>query len=310
MMAPFDASLLDDLTSMMSQAAAAILSACRGPLDPRRKPDLSPVTAADEAAEAIILDGVARLLPGIPVISEEATDRANLQTIRGEFILVDPLDGTLELLAGRDEFTINLALVRAGFPILGIVAAPALGLIWRTAAGSGAERLRVAPGASIDAGVESVAIRTRSLPKAGIVATVSRSHFDPATETFLAQISNVTRIISGSAIKFCRVAEGAADIYPRLAPTYQWDVAAGHAVLAAAGGSVTTPERLPLSYRPKTDGLLIPAFIAWGDLRPLSPLGVEPPTSGRKRQLDSRPFPVSGCDGSAGVGCECGFVFW
>jgi 3'(2'), 5'-bisphosphate nucleotidase len=106
------------------------------------------------------------------------------------------------------------------------------------------------------------------MPKAGIVAAVSRSHFDAATDAFLtrlaARFGEVTRLASGSAIKLCRVAEGSADVYPRLAPTHQWDVAAGHAILAAAGGTVTTPERRPVSYRP-ADGLRVPGFIAWGD---------------------------------------------
>ena len=260
-----DAGLIDDLTSVVSRAAAAVLAVRAGALNPRTKPDQSPVTAADEAAEAVILDGLARLLPGVCVISEEATGRGKAIVPGDEFVLVDPLDGTRELLAGRDEFTINVALVRRGFPVLGIVAAPALGTIWRTAAGHGAERLRLAPGAFAGAAAEIVAIRTRPMPKAGIVAAVSRSHFDPATEAFLMRFANVTRLVSGSAIKFCRVAEGAADIYPRLAPTCQWDLAAGHAVLAAAGGAVTTPGRSPLIYRPEIDGLLVPGFIAWGD---------------------------------------------
>ena len=267
MTAPSDAALIDDLTTIVSRAAAAILAARASALNPRTKADQSPVTAADDASEAIILEGVARLLPGVPVISEEASARSRPSASVGdEFILVDPVDGTRELVAGRDEFTINLGLVRAGSPVLGIVAAPALGLVWRTAPGGGAQRFRLAPGAAADAAAEVAAIRTRPMPKAGIVAAVSRSHFDPATEAFLARLgARHDALASGSAIKLCRVAEGAADVYPRLAPTHQWDVAAGHAILAAAGGTVTTPDRLPLTYRPDADGLRVPGFIAWGD---------------------------------------------
>jgi len=268
MTVPSDAGLLDQMTTIVSRAAAAVLAARASALNTRTKADQSPVTAADDASEAIILEGMARLLPGVPVISEEASLRAAIGTIGGEFILVDPVDGTRELVAGRDEFTINLGLVRAASPALGIVMAPALGLVWRTAAGGGAERFRLAPGAAANTATETAAIRTRPMPKAGIIAAVSRSHFDAATGAFLARLGTrfgeVTRLETGSAIKLCRVAEGAADVYPRLAPTHQWDVAAGHAILAAAGGTVTTAEGLPLSYRP-ADGLRVSGFIAWGD---------------------------------------------
>lgn len=269
MAVPFDEGLIDHLTTIVSRAAAAILAARERALNPRTKADQSPVTAADDASEAIILEGVTKLLPGIPVISEEASAKAAIETVGSEFVLVDPVDGTRELVAGRDEFTVNLGLVQAGLPAIGIVAAPALGLIWRTAAGGGAQRFRLAPGAAASAAGEVVPIRTRLTPKAGIVAAVSRSHFDAATGAFLARLAarygEVKQLITGSAIKLCRVAEGSADVYPRLAPTHQWDVAAGHAIVAAAGGAVTTPERRPLTYRPGVDGLRVPGFIAWGD---------------------------------------------
>jgi 3'(2'), 5'-bisphosphate nucleotidase len=268
MTVPSDDALLDQMTSIVSRAAAAILAARASALNTRTKADQSPVTAADDASEAIILEGMTRLMPGVPIISEEASARAAVGAIGDEFILVDPVDGTRELVAGRDEFTINLGLVRGERPALGIVAAPALGMVWRTAAAGGAERFRLAPGAAADAAHEITAVRSRPMPKAGIVAAVSRSHFDAATGVFLGQLAarfgGVTRFATGSAIKLCRVAEGLADVYPRLAPTHQWDVAAGHAVLAAAGGIVTTPAGLPLSYRP-ADGLRVAGFIAWGD---------------------------------------------
>ncbi len=269
MTVPIDAALVDELTTIVSRAAAAVLAVRASALNPRTKADQSPVTAADDSSEAIILEGAARLLPGVPIISEEASAHAAVGAIGDDVILVDPVDGTRELLAGRDEFTINLGLVQAGFPTLGIVAAPALGLVWRTAPGGGAQRFRLAPGAAAEAAAEVAAIHTRAIPKSGIVAAVSRSHFDAASDAFLARLATrlgeVTRLASGSAIKLCRVAEGTADVYPRLAPTHLWDVAAGHAILAAAGGTVTTPDRRPLSYRPGVDGLRVPGFIAWGD---------------------------------------------
>lgn len=253
--------LLDGLTEIASRAGGAILAINAAGITTRMKADQSPVTAADQAAEAVILAGLRDLLPGVPVVSEEAGGPAALGD---SFVLVDPLDGTREFLAGRDEFTVNIALVQQARPVLGVVAAPALGLIWRGAVGQGAERLRLAIGQSAAFTVERTAIHTRPFP-AHPVAAVSRSHLDPASESFLAQWREVHRISCGSALKFCRLAEGAADVYPRLAPTMEWDVAAGHALLAAAGGIVIDPAGAPLTYG--RAGFRIPSFVAWGDRR-------------------------------------------
>jgi 3'(2'), 5'-bisphosphate nucleotidase len=260
-----DGRLLDELTSIVSAAAAAIVAACAGSLDTRTKADLTPVTTADHAAEAVILEGLARLLPGMCVVSEEAAGRALPDRIPDSFVLVDPLDGTRELVAGRDEFTINLAVVDGERPRLGIVAAPAQGLLWRGIEGRGAERLRLSPGAPANAAQARSIIRTRPAPRAGLVAAVSRSHLDPQTEALLARLPIADRRVCGSAVKFCQIAEGSADVYLRLSPTCEWDVAAGHAVLAAAGGVVTTPEGAPLSYGRIAENFRVPAFVAWGD---------------------------------------------
>jgi 3'(2'), 5'-bisphosphate nucleotidase len=260
-----DGRLLDELTTIVSAAAAAILAARAGSLEVRTKADLSPVTAADHAAEAVILEGLARVLPGVCVVSEEAVGRALPERIPGSFVLVDPLDGTRELVAGRDEFTINVALVSGGRPRLGIVAAPAQGILWRGIEGHGAERLRLSPGAPAGAAQERSAIRTRPSPGSGLVAVVSRSHREPQTQTFLARLPIADRRASGSAVKFCQLAEGAADVYPRLSTTCEWDVAAGHAVLVAAGGAVVTPEGAPLTYGRMFESFRVPAFVAWGD---------------------------------------------
>jgi 3'(2'), 5'-bisphosphate nucleotidase len=265
--------LLDEFTGIVSRAAAAVLAARASALAPRAKADLSPVTAADEASEAIILEGMARLLPGVPVVSEEAADGGYAGRRDGAFVLVDPVDGTRELLAGRDEFTVNIAMVVAGRPCLGIVAAPALGLIWRAREAGGAERIRLAPGAPASAARERTAIRTRALPRAGITVAVSRSHLDGLTEDMLAQLDRVERLVSGSAVKFCRVAEGVADLYPRLAPTREWDVAAGDAILSIAGGILTTPAGELLVYGTSAD-LIVPAFVAWGDRSARAKLGL------------------------------------
>ncbi len=266
--------LLDELTTIVSGAAAAILAARESGLEQRLKADQSPVTAADEAAEAAILGGLSRLLPGVAIVSEEATGRAPPVELPDRFILVDPLDGTRELVAGRDEFTVNVAIIAGGRPVIGIVAAPVLHLIWRGSEGRGAERLRLSPGAPVSSAHERTAIRTRACPDRDLIATVSRSHLDDKTQAFLSRLPPSERLARGSAVKFCLVAEGAADVYPRFGPTSEWDVAAGHAVLAAAGGTVTTMEGGDLPYGRIAELFRVPGFIAWGDPQAARRLGI------------------------------------
>jgi 3'(2'), 5'-bisphosphate nucleotidase len=252
------ADLMDELTGITAQAAKAILDFA---IDTglRSKADGSPVTAADEAAEAIICDGLKRLAPAVPVISEEhAAREAPKPVVGGSYFLVDPLDGTREFIAGRDEYTINIALMTNGTPLFGIICAPALGDLWRGIVGRGAERLSFA--SPTDA---PTPIRTRLRPESEAVVMVSRSHLEARTKSYVNGLPGAKLVQSGSSIKFCRLAEGAADLYPRLAPTHDWDIAAGHAILKAAGGGVTAPDGTPLVYG--THDLLIPAFLAWGD---------------------------------------------
>jgi 3'(2'), 5'-bisphosphate nucleotidase len=251
------AALIEPLTELVARAGAAILAVNRGTMSVDGKADGSPVTEADLAADRVIAEGLARLLPEVPSLSEERSHPATLPT-GGSFFLIDPLDGTKEFLAGRDEFTVNLALVTEGAPLLGIVGAPALGLIWRGLAGRGAERLTVAGGA------EPIHTRPFPPPPKPWIAAVSRSHGDSRTEAFIDARPNAMRQVAGSAIKFCRVAEGGADIYPRLGATCEWDVAAGHAVVTAAGGKVTDLGGAPLRFGAGRD-FIVPEFIAWGD---------------------------------------------
>jgi 3'(2'), 5'-bisphosphate nucleotidase len=253
--------LLDDLTRIIARACAEIRAISPVTAAQRVKPDRSPVTAADERSEAIILHGLAGLLPGTPVVSEESVNDQPLAELDGSFLIVDPLDGTREFIAGRDEFTVNVAIVTRGVPVAGIIAAPARGQVWRGVVGGKAERLRLLADGADDART----IHTRRWPDHGAVATVSRSHFDGATDKLLASLGPITRHTAGSAIKFCQVAEGAADIYPRLATTCEWDVAAGHALVAAAGGKVTGLQGSPLVYGRATENFRVPAFMAWGD---------------------------------------------
>jgi len=256
--------LLDALTLLVSQAGAEILRIADVALDAREKSDATPVTAADEASEAVLLTGLDRLLPGIDIISEEAASQATPSKPGDTFILVDPLDGTREILAGRDEYTINVAIIHDGRPVAGVLAAPARALVWRGAQGRSSECLKLRPGEGPDR-AERNAICTRRFAHDRPVALVSRSHLDPQTEKFLARWPRIETQGCGSALKFGLLAQGDADIYPRLAPTSEWDIAAGDAILTGAGGRMVTPEGGKLLYGRHDSGFRIPAFIAWGD---------------------------------------------
>jgi 3'(2'), 5'-bisphosphate nucleotidase len=259
-----DAGLIDDLTDLVSEAAAAILAVGPSELAIRNKADHSPVTAADEASNAAVAKGLSRLLPGMSVISEETMPRPSLAGA-ASFALVDPLDGTKEFIAGNGEYTVNVALVVDGKPTAGFIAAPARGIIYRGVVGRGAERLALSPGACVGRATEVRAITTRRRPTDGLVATVSRSHLEPETEVLLRRLPVNTRLPCGSSLKFCYIADGTADIYPRLSPTSEWDIAAGHAIITAAGGVVTAPNGQALSYGRTTAEFRVPGFVAWGD---------------------------------------------
>jgi 3'(2'), 5'-bisphosphate nucleotidase len=256
------ATLMKPLTDLVVRAGTAILAVNRLAMRIDGKADGSPVTEADLAADRIIGEGLARLLPELPALSEERAHLAR-PPYRRSFFLIDPLDGTKEFVAGRGEFTVNLALVTDGTPLLGIIGAPALGLIWRGLVGRGAERLRVA---DMSVGTAEP-IRTRAMPQRGDpwIVAVSRSHGDARTEAFIDARPGAARQTLGSAVKFGRVAEGGADVYPRLAPTSEWDVAAGHAIVAAAGGKVTDATGAALRFGEGREGFIVPEFIAWGD---------------------------------------------
>jgi 3'(2'), 5'-bisphosphate nucleotidase len=262
--------LMEPLTALVVKAGAAILAVNRAAMRVDGKQDGSPVTEADLAADRIIAEGLAALAGDVPTLSEERTQSAS-PPFSGSFFLIDPLDGTKEFVAGRDEFTVNLAVITAGIPLLGIVSAPALGLLWRGIVGRGAERLTF-DGAVIG---EAKAIHTRRLPPRGEpwIAAVSRSHGDARSETFIDGRPNAVRRTIGSAVKFGRIAEGTADIYPRFGPTCEWDVGAGAAVVAAAGGRMTDGTGGELRFGQHRDtGFVIPAFIAWGDPEAARPI--------------------------------------
>lgn len=260
------ATWIEPLTELVLRAGAAILAIDRsGRVD--HKSDGSPVTAADLAADHVIAEGLAQIAPQVPTLSEE---RCALGKPEGRsFFLIDPLDGTKEYVAGRDEFTVNLALVSDGKPLLGIVGAPALGLVWRGLVGHGAERLAVdADGRTY----KTAPIHTRPMPADGEpwIVAISRSHLDARTLAFIAERPGAVQAQMGSALKFCRIAEGAADIYPRLSPTCEWDIAAGAAVVTAAGGELTDSSGKPLRFDEPRPNFVVPEFIAWGEAKAAS----------------------------------------
>jgi 3'(2'), 5'-bisphosphate nucleotidase len=255
-----DEVLLAKLCAEVALAAAATLAPAR---NVRIKADRTPVTDADERSHAILLEAMARLMPGVAVVSEEMAIRPS--RLGDVFALIDPLDGTKEYVAGSSEYTINLAIIQGREPVVGIVAVPAQGLIYRGRARHGAELLPISRRDACPDAAAAQPIRVRTPRRGGVVAAVSRSHLDSATEALLDRLHIGNRIACGSALKFCRIAEGTADIYPRLAPTCEWDVAAGHALVAAAGGAVTLPEGGALHYGGATSDFRVPAFIAWGD---------------------------------------------
>jgi 3'(2'), 5'-bisphosphate nucleotidase len=247
--------LLPEIGALADRAGAVILEHYHGDVAVRAKADASPVTAADEAAEAVILARLAELTPEIPAVAEETVAAGHVPEIGdGPFWLVDPLDGTKEFLSRNGEFTVNIALVQACEPVLGVVLAPARARAWWGARGKGAA-VRESDG-------RSRMIAVREAPPGGVIAIASRSHRDPETQAFLDQAGVAECISAGSSLKFCLIAEGKADLYPRFGRTMEWDVAAGHAVLAAAGGRVTTREGAPLLYR--KPGFENPPFIARG----------------------------------------------
>jgi len=260
--------LLAPLSDVVAEASAAVLAIDRGSARLEDKDDGSPLTRADLAADRVIADGLARFAPDLPVISEERVASA-AATNGTTFFIVDPIDGTKEFIAGFDDYTVNLALVSNGKPLIGLVSAPALGLLWRGVVGLGAERVAIANGRIVADSVTK--IHTRRCPAQQWIAAVSRSHIDSRSEAFIRKRPGAVRKQIGSALKFCRVAEGSADIYPRLAPMSEWDIAAGHAVLEAAGGRVTDSRGGALHFGGDPASLIIPELIAWGDPSAITP---------------------------------------
>jgi 3'(2'),5'-bisphosphate nucleotidase len=264
---------LDPIIAIALQAGAVILEVY-GQTDfgARTKADGSPVTEADGLAEAVILEQLAALAPDIPVVAEEAAAAHATPEIGRRFFLVDPLDGTKEFLNRNGDFTVNIALIEDGVPVLGVVYAPAQGAIWAGAAGAGARWAEVENGAVVG---PWRSIGVRRPPAEGLHVVASRSHLSPETAAFIARFRVADSISAGSSLKFCRVAEGLADLYPRLGRTMEWDTAAGDAILRAAGGSVRTLDGAALTYgkrnQPDDSDFANPWFVASGLFDPFAP---------------------------------------
>jgi 3'(2'), 5'-bisphosphate nucleotidase len=229
----------------------------------RKKEDFSPVTAADEEAETFILAELLKLTPEAAVIAEEQVASGHIQKIGARFFLVDPLDGTKEFINRNGEFTVNIAEIVDCKPVRGVVYAPAKGRLWLGETPGGAWEVPMPPGASFKCEA-SHAIHVREAPADGMIAVASRSHRDSKTEEYLEHYKIKDFISAGSSLKFCLVAAGEADIYPRHGRTMEWDTAAGHAVLAAAGGSVTRIDGSPFVYGKSGEDFANPFCVARG----------------------------------------------
>ena len=251
-----------ELARITLAAGPAIMEVYAAQSEAREKSDGSPVTLADERAESIILQRLRQLDPPTPIVAEEAVAAGGAVTAGARFYLVDPLDGTREFLARNGEFTVNIGLVVDRVPVAGAVYAPARNRLWF--AGRSAFGCEVEVGAALPARGQWRRLATRAAPVA-LVALASRSHADPATEAFLARLPIGERVSAGSSLKFCALAEGRADVYPRFAPTMEWDTAAADAVLRAAGGVILKTDGAPFLYAKTESGLRNSGFVAWGD---------------------------------------------
>lgn len=257
-----DEELGETLSALALKAGAAALTIYASDFEADAKDDASPVTEADRLGEEIILAGLKDFAPDVPVLAEESASNGDMPDDLGErFFLVDPLDGTREFVNRTGEFTVNIALIENGKPVFGVVYAPASNILF-AGGRSGAWKTIIDEDGSMG---DRLPISVRPVPAAGLIAVASRSHRSPETDEYLKTLNVADFTAAGSSLKFCLLAEGAADVYPRFGRTMEWDTGAGQAVLEAAGGRVLTyPEGAPLTYGKKSRGYDNPYFIAWG----------------------------------------------
>lgn len=264
---PTDETLIEALVAASLAAGEAILAVRRAGVSVEKKIDHSPVTEADREAERIITAALGRVAPGVPVVAEEAASEGRIPAVAGTFFLVDPLDGTREFVRGGDDFTVNIGLVRDGTPSVGVIFVPATGKLYAGSVGVGAWKATVAGGTVSPRAPMKV---RRSSADGPVDVVASRSHRTRETDACIARYEVGRLVTAGSSLKFCVLAAGEADLYPRMGTTMQWDTAAGEAILRAAGGRVLTTDGFPLPYGPNgaagAEGYRNPWFIAVGGL--------------------------------------------
>ncbi|WP_396616838.1 3'(2'),5'-bisphosphate nucleotidase CysQ [Lysobacter soli] len=253
-----EAATREAVIALAHDAAAAILGVYDSEFAVQHKDDDSPLTAADLAAHRCIVDGLARITPDIPVLSEESAHEVPTATRRQwqRLWLVDPLDGTREFVKRNGEFTVNIALIVDGAAAWGVVQAPVTGELWHGGANIGAFRRQ---------GSNETAIRARVPATAPLRVAASRSHRDSRTQAFIDRMGETEPVGLGSSLKFCKLAEGTLDVYPRFGPTSEWDTAAGQCVLEGAGGAVLDPQGRPFRYNQR-ERILNGDFIGLGDV--------------------------------------------
>lgn len=252
-----DKAVREEVIALAQDAAAAILGIYDSEFAVEHKDDNSPLTAADLAAHRCIVEGLARITPDIPVLSEESAHEVATDERRqwARLWLVDPLDGTREFVKRNGEFTVNIALIEDGVAVFGVVQAPVTGQLWHGGAALGAFRREHG---------HDIALRVRAPATSPLRVAASRSHRDSRTQAFIDRMGEAEPVGLGSSLKFCRIADGGLDVYPRFGPTSEWDTAAGQCVLEGAGGALVDPQGRPFRYNQR-DTVLNGDFIALGD---------------------------------------------
>jgi 3'(2'), 5'-bisphosphate nucleotidase len=259
--------LANALLPSVLAAAKIQLSYFRASTAVTTKADRTPVTLADQESEAVLLQALKIVAPDITVVAEEDMAAGAKPVIGNTFFLVDPLDGTREFIANRPEFTINIALIRFGHPVFGLIYAPALGRFYVTLTPNHAISATLPINGAMPTNLGNLTtsrLTARHPSKDGLVVATSHSHMNAKTEAYLSPFNVALRQLMGSSLKFCRIAEGEADVYPRVGPTCEWDTAAGQAILEAAGGAVLDLGGHPLVYGNSAISYKNPAFVAWG----------------------------------------------
>lgn len=258
----------DQLARIALDAGKLVMEVYSTDFSVERKGDASPVTEADAKAELLILDGLQAAEPGLDIIAEESVSAGHIPEHGVRFALVDPLDGTKEFINRNGQFTVNIGIIEHGRPVMGVVYAPAINRLFVAEGPDKAWQADVKPGEPVPASDARMPLHIRRYPEPGLTAIASKSHRSPETDAFLKKFKVSEIISAGSSLKFCLLAAGEADLYPRMGRTMEWDTAAGQAVAEAAGARVLTEDGEPLRYGKRERGYDNPHFIVYGDVTP------------------------------------------